>query len=215
VTLERETRPARGWRRESLEPIGPDWLVAGVAALGVLIAAYLTFAKWSGGGALFCSAGSSCDLVQASVYSRFLGLPTALWGAVLYAVVAGLALSPPSPRRWRVAFLVAAAGAAFSLYLTAVSAFVLRALCGYCLASNAVALTLAALLLARYPAPSGWRPATRLARMLVLGSVTGLAIVLVAGGYFAWRPAETGEIYRHTLASHLASTGAVFYGSFW
>src|SRR5213593_875474 len=134
---------ARRGRRRDPEPRAAespraDLLVMLLAVAGLVVAGYLTWLKWAGKGALFCVAGSGCDLVQASRYAVFIGVPTALWGAVLYAamgVLGGLGLTP---RRWLAAFLLAASGVGFSVYLTALSLFVVGGACVYCLASGAI-----------------------------------------------------------------------------
>ena len=46
--------------------IAPEWIVAGLAAFGLLLTGYLAAVAWSGGGAAFCTAGSGCDVVQQS-----------------------------------------------------------------------------------------------------------------------------------------------------
>ncbi len=116
---------------------GVDWLVVGLAGAGFLVAGYLTWLKWANRGAFLCVAGSGCDLVQASRYSIFLGVPTALWGAVLYVAIGVLGGLGLTTSRWMAAFLVAAGGVGFSAYLTALSFFVLGGACVYCLASAA------------------------------------------------------------------------------
>ena len=65
--------------------------MVGLSAVGVVVAAYLTWLKWGGHGAAFCEAGTGCDLVQASRYATFIGVPTALWGVALYAAIGILA----------------------------------------------------------------------------------------------------------------------------
>src|SRR6185503_10583793 len=69
----------------------PDLPVLVIALAGLAVAGYLAWIKWSGAGALFCTAGSGCDIVQASRYATFLGAPTALWGALAYLAIALLA----------------------------------------------------------------------------------------------------------------------------
>src|SRR6266540_5012676 len=80
-----------GGRRESEQRVaeapGTDWLVVALSAAGLLVSGYLTWLKLAGRGAVFCVAGSGCDLVQASRYAVFLGVPTALWGAALYTAI--------------------------------------------------------------------------------------------------------------------------------
>ncbi|HEY7040301.1 MAG TPA: vitamin K epoxide reductase family protein, partial [Methylomirabilota bacterium] len=88
-------------------PAKPDYVVVGLAAAGFAIAVYLTWLKWSGGNATFCLSGSGCDVVQASRYGTLLGLPTALWGALLYAAIGALAAIGLTATRWDWAFCLA------------------------------------------------------------------------------------------------------------
>src|SRR5678815_5983899 len=77
----------------------PDWVLSGLAAAGMLVAAYLTWLKLSGSGAALCVTGSGCDIVQASRYATFLWVPTALWGLATYVaigVLAWMGLTPVS-----------------------------------------------------------------------------------------------------------------------
>ncbi len=53
--------------------------------------------------------------MQSSRYAAFLGAPTAAWGALLYALVVGLALGGFTVRRWLAVFAMVAAAVAFSL----------------------------------------------------------------------------------------------------
>lgn len=193
----------------------PDWPVAAVAAAGLLIAGYLAAAKLAAGSAPFCAAGSGCEAVQASRYAVFLGLPTALWGAALYAAIGGLALLGLDARRWLAAFLLAVAGVSFSVLLTALQLFIIGAVCAYCLLSAGIAIALFAVLLVRLPVSAERRPALRPARLLALGAVTALAtVVLGAGGFALGGPREAGG-YQEALARHLAESGAVMYGAYW
>ena len=96
----------------------PDWVVSGLAAAGMVVAAYLTWLKMSGGGAALCVAGSGCDIVQASRYATFLWVPTALWGLAVYVAIGALAWIGLGGRNWLIAFVLAAGGVGFSLYLT-------------------------------------------------------------------------------------------------
>jgi uncharacterized membrane protein len=192
---------------------GPSWPVALLALAGLGVAAYLTWLKVTGNPAVFCSPGSGCDIVQASRYGTLLGLPTALWGGILYAAVAGLALAGLTPRPWQIAFLLAAAGAGFSLYLTALSLFVLGATCVYCLLSMAIALALTGFLAWLRPAPVGRRAATRWSRLGIQAAAAAVGAVLAGAFVFAGQGSSTAE--QQALARHLADTKAVMYGAFW
>src|SRR5262249_37061109 len=132
---------ASGGRRrapQQLEVIAPspDWLVVGLSILGLVVASYLTWLKWAARGAFLCTAGSGCHLVQASRYSLFIGVPTALWGALLYVAVGVLAVLGLTQQRWLAAFLLASAGVGFSAYLTWLSMTDVGGTCVYCLASG-------------------------------------------------------------------------------
>ena len=203
--------------RRSAEPESPprDWWVVALSAIGLLVAGYLTVNKWSGGSALFCTAGSGCDIVQASRYAVILGLPTAAWGAGLYAAVGALALLGLPPRRWLAAFLLAVAGASFSLYLTYLSIFAIGATCAYCLASAGIALGLFGLLLLRRPPVTGRRSPVRLARVVALGSATAVATVVLGAAVFATLEPKEEAAYQESLARHLKASGAVMYGAYW
>jgi len=187
----------------------PSWTVAGLALLGLAVSAYLTWLKLTGNAALFCRPGSGCEAVQSSRYGTFLWVPTAAWGAVFYAVIAALALWGLSLTRWRIAFLLAAAGVGFSIYLTALSVFAVHATCPYCLLSTAIALVLLALLVWQKPAGSRrhWGP------LVVQGVLSAGAAVLFGAFVFAGQLETSPE--QLALARHLADTKAVMYGAYW
>jgi uncharacterized membrane protein len=203
--------------RRGARPEAPrrDWLVAGLAAAGLLVAGSLAAAKIAAGSAPFCAAGSGCETVQASRYAVFLGVPTALWGAGLYAVIGALALLGLDARRWLAAFLLAVAGVSFSGYLTALQVFVIGAVCAYCLLSAGIAAALLGVLLVRRPSPTGRRSSVRPARVAALGVLTAVATVALGAAGFALGGSRETSGYREALARHLAETGAVMYGAYW
>jgi len=188
--------------------------VVAVAGAGVVVAGYLTVTKFMGGTAAFCTAGGGCDAVQASRYAMLLGVPTALWGALAYAAIAGLAAAGLTAARWQAAFLIAAGAVGFSAYLTWLSAFVVQALCAYCLTSGAIAVGLLAVLLWRPPAIAGRRSPMRPARLVTLGGVAALGAIVLGAGIFAANPESSDPTYREALARHLTDKGIVMYGAF-
>ncbi len=192
-----------------------DWWVAALAAAGIAVAGYLAVTKWTSATALFCAAGGGCDAVQASRYAVFLGLPTAAWGAGLYAAIGALALTGLPARRWLAAFLLAVAGVAFSAYVTYLSLFVLRAACGWCLASAAIALGIFGTLLWRRPEAMGRRSPVRPARLVGLGLAMAVATVVVGAAVFAIPEPKQAAAFQEALAGHLKASGAVFYGAYW
>ncbi len=193
-------------------PARPDLLVTGLAAAGFAIAAYMTWLKWAGGSAAFCLSGSGCDIVQSSRYAMLLGVPTALWGAALYAAIGGLAAMGLGPRRWRWAFHLAAAGVGVSVYLTALSVLVIHATCAYCLASTALMLAIFLVLWWRRAALPGRR--ATIASLVAGGLVVAVLAPFGAAFIFAM-PSSAGSGSEAALARHLRESGAVMYGAYW
>ncbi|MDQ3863117.1 MAG: vitamin K epoxide reductase family protein [Actinomycetota bacterium] len=108
-----------------------------LAALGLLISAYLTWTHFAGL-APICTAGSDgCETVQSSRYATMLGVPVALLGVIAYG---GLIFSAAL---WGevgiyLGLLISLVGTLFSAYLTYLELFVISALCQWCLASAAI-----------------------------------------------------------------------------
>jgi uncharacterized membrane protein len=192
------------------------WPLLGLSGLGMALAGYLTLTAWFGAKPAFCTEGSSCDIVQGSHWGTLLGQPVAFWGFLTYAA---LALVVWRVRReavqWQLAWLAALAGLAVSLYLTAISLLVIKAACGYCLASLAVMAAIVAVLALRRPegiAGFGWG-----GWLLQTG---GAALVLIVvlhlhySGVFS-KAAGPEDPYLRDLALHLEKAGAKFYGAYW
>jgi len=207
-------------RGETTEPAPtvqgkPDWIVVGLALLGLGVAGYLTALKLGGNQAFLCRDGSGCDMVQASRYSLLAGVPTAMWGAGVYLAIAVLAAMPRTVRRWQSIFMLAAAAVAFSIYLTILSVFVIGATCPYCLASGAIAVALLATIVVRRPRGEGKEAAAyRPGKLAFLGITAGGLAVLVGAFIFA-ADFSTPEGYQLALARHLTASKVIFYGAFW
>ena len=193
-------------------PARPDFLVVGLAAAGFVIAAYLTWLKWTGGNATFCLSGSGCDIVQSSRYGTLLGVPTALWGALLYAAIGALAALGLTRERWTWAFYLAAAGVGVSVYLTALSLLVIHATCAYCLASTALMLAILLVLWWRRAGLPGRRPKLS---SVIAGGVTAAVLVPLGAAFIFAAPSGGGSGFEAALARHLREKGAVMYGAYW
>jgi uncharacterized membrane protein len=121
-----------------------------LALVGLLIALYLWLYKLGFIGTLQCGTGS-CEYVQTSRYAELLGMPVAFYGVGGYAVLFVVGLAGVQPRfvaDRRVALLLAALsslGLAFTVYLTYIELFVLRAVCRWCVASAVIITALWAL----------------------------------------------------------------------
>ena len=121
-------------------------LVALLAALGAILATYLTLYKLGYIGQLACAIGS-CERVQTSRWSVLFGIPVAGWGVgyyllVLVVAVAGTQESLADSRAMSSALVALTAwGVIFSSYLTYLELFVIRGICEYCV-SSAILVTL-------------------------------------------------------------------------
>lgn len=182
----------------------------------MLLSGYLSVVEWAGARPVACGAGSSCDVVQSSRYAVLLGFPVAAWGLGAYLALATVALTVRrAATHWFLSLLVSGTGLAVSLYLTAVSFWVIEAACVWCLASLAVMAACFGVALVQrpdaLPAPSARRAFAGVA----------LAAVLLPGGlhlYYqhgAGAAPETGDPRLRALADHLSETGARFYGAAW
>ena len=115
-------------------------IVAALALAGIFISLYLTLYKLGVIGELSCTIGS-CETVNTSKWSRFLGLPVAAWGLLFYLDVFVVALIGTLPRfedeRVISIVLVAetAVGVLFSAWLTYLELAVIHAICIWCVTS--------------------------------------------------------------------------------
>jgi uncharacterized membrane protein len=121
-------------------------IVAALALAGIFISLYLTLYKIGVIGELSCTIGS-CETVNTSKWSKFLGLPVAAWGLLFYLDVFVVALVG-TMRRFEfepaISFVLvgeAAVGVLFSAWLTYLELGVIHAICIWCVTS-AVIVTL-------------------------------------------------------------------------
>lgn len=122
--------------------------VAVLALFGALDAAYLLLGKLGYVGSLECSISRGCDMVNASSYSQFLGVPVAgigLAGYVALFLVAIVSLQP----RWLsdkrpdlLLTLLSGIAVAFTVYLTYAEVVILGAICQWCVVSQIIILVI-------------------------------------------------------------------------
>ena len=116
-----------------------------LSLLGLFVSAYLYLYKIGLIGSLACGTGG-CETVQASSWSRFLGVEVALIGVIGYAALLIVSLVSLQPRlaeaRWPATLLTALAGGgvAFTAYLTYLELFVIHAVCRWCVGSASIIL---------------------------------------------------------------------------
>ena len=117
-----------------------------LAAVGASIAGYLLYVRQTGG-APVCATGG-CETVQNSPYAELLGVPVAALGLVGFAALFAAALARGDSARLTQA-TVALAALGFSGYLMYVQLGVIHAVCQWCLITDALMTTIAALALLR------------------------------------------------------------------
>ncbi|MBI3286570.1 MAG: vitamin K epoxide reductase family protein [Chloroflexi bacterium] len=116
------------------------WGIPILTALGMGISGYLLAIDLTGDPAL-CLGSADCEVVSTSPYARIMGVPVALLGLGLYAILLVISLAPsrlpqPLPLYSLLAIYgLSLAGVLFSAYLTYIEVFVLRAICPWCVAS--------------------------------------------------------------------------------
>ena len=204
--------------RESVLPIpirtAPNWILLSLALIGMGLTVYLTVSAWKGQALAGCTAGSGCDAVLGSQWSRLIGLPTSLWGFLAYASLAAIAFIKRADLHWKLSWIVSLFGALYSIYLTGISLVELKAACPYCLSS--LVLMIAILSVTTYQRPAGlakfsWSP--WLAKTVSAGFVVILAVHLNYAGI--WSSAGDNDPQLSALAQHLTKIDAKFYGASW
>jgi uncharacterized membrane protein len=118
-----------------------------ISLAGLFLGAYLTLYKVGVIGALACNVGS-CEQVQTSRWSVFLGVPVATWGVGFYLLMLVLSIAGLQPRfsdsrqLSLVVMLLAGWGVVFTAWLNYLEAFVIHAWCEWCLGSAAMVVLL-------------------------------------------------------------------------
>jgi uncharacterized membrane protein len=121
------------------------FILIGLSIIGLAVAGYLTYSALTLSDAL-CAPGGGCDTVRQSEYSKVAGVPVALIGLLGYLGILGvLLLEEPveffADNGPMLVFGMSLIGFIYSLYLTYLELYVIRAICPWCVAS-AVIMTL-------------------------------------------------------------------------
>ena len=205
---------ARNKRKPEKPPerVSPNILLAILGALGLTLTTVLLAISMTKSSLPYCSSGSGCDVVQSSRWSTLLGLPITVWGWAVYAILTSVALFvTKKATRWRTAIFFATIAFGVSLYLNAISIWVIDAICLYCIASL-ILVTAIYFLTWRadgLPGFGGWRMGSSVAALLVIGLLT-----LHYDGVFD-TAAGPEDPYLQALAEHLSGADAKFYGAYW
>lgn len=119
-------------------------LIPFVAFAGLLVAAYLAYVETQAVEAV-CGPVGDCNAVQTSPYAYLFNVPLGVIGAGGYLVILGLWTWMRRGASIAAPLLLGAStfGLLFSIYLTYLEPFVIRAVCAWCLASAAIMALLA------------------------------------------------------------------------
>ncbi len=108
-----------------------------LSAIGIAIAAYLTYVHYAELDPVCVGGGGGCERVQNSEYAELAGIPVAVIGLLGYMAVGAASLGR-GERSLLAAAVLALSGAGFSVYLTYLELFVIDAICQWCVASLVV-----------------------------------------------------------------------------
>jgi uncharacterized membrane protein len=212
----RLARKSKGQKRREESTAQPrltrDIMLAILAIAGLLLTTGLLVLSVTKTSLPYCGSGSGCDIVQASRWSLLFGIPVALWGWGFYLFVTiSATLKMKKYTRSRVLIWLASVAFGVSLYLNAISLWVIDATCGYCLVSLSLVCAIYAL---------SWRSN----RVLKLGSwrlgssvASVLLVVFLHLNFSGMFDSASGpeDPYLRNLAEHLSTNNAKFYGAYW
>ena len=205
------TSGSTGSERSSKSTPSLDLVLLVLAVAGMLLTAYLSYVATFEEHAAYCGEGSGCDLVQASRWATFLGVPMALWGMLTYVVMAGLIWrGRRKPNSWTGLLFVAICGFFISAYLTVISVVEIEATCPYCLGSFGIITTI--MILAVWRRPSEW--VTTLKEGVILGVIIVSLLHMHYSGVFS-EAAGPEDPQLQALAIHLSESGVKFFGAYW
>jgi uncharacterized membrane protein len=127
----------------SLPSSAQTWAIPILALLGLGVALYLAYVEIVHVEAV-CGPVGECNIVQSSPYAQILGIPIAVLGTLNYlgVIVLWAIQKYASGRLVNVSALgllgLTLFGTLFSIYLTCLELFVIRAVCAWCLSSAAI-----------------------------------------------------------------------------
>ena len=222
-TTPREEAPAREKpkKNKKQKPVmqkmeGPNWVLTGLAAAGMILTAYLVITGWLDKAPVLCADGSSCDIVQQSRWGTFLALPTAFWGFLTYSALLYIGINVRNTgTHWKSALTVSMIGLGYSIYLISISLLVIEAACAYCIASFSLMSVIFGVVTFQRPKGLPKFDYMGFAKQTVI-----ITAVIVGGMHMHYSGifdpmAGPEDPFLKGLAVHLTEEQAVIYGAYW
>lgn len=176
------------------------WPMRIVSVSAAALSAMLLYQSLSGADVPGCGAGSSCDEVLSSPWSKVLGIPVAAPAILVYlaALAATFLVTSASLRTrslgWRVLIFASLLAAAAGVWFTTVQVMHLGQLCKWCTATHAHGVVLAILVLVAAPlSREHGRVSPAGAGLLVVGAC---AAVVALAAVQTLSPTSTMRVYR-------------------
>lgn len=215
-------------------------LIGSIAVLGMIVTAYLTWVKLSHDGV--CGT-EGCEIVLTSPYANVGDFPLTGLGFLGYLSVAIMAFAPslfnPKTNKsahtqinnltWLGLFIAGVGMAIFSCYLMYLLAFVINAVCPFCIASAIFTFSIFGLAIVGHD----WED---IGQVVFIGMATGLLSILVSLIFYntaigpaidsvspktqptvgiGWPITSTSGSAETKLAKYLTEKGAKMYGAYW
>jgi len=122
-------------------------IIQAASIIGLLVSGYLAYVKLFHV-AIYCTPGlGNCETVNSSRYSILFGIPLGVWGlmgyiALFLLITFGKKIHFLSENVDLTVFAISLGGFLFSIYLTTLELFVIKAICQWCILSAVMMTTI-------------------------------------------------------------------------
>ncbi len=197
-----------------------DWKDKSTIALsviGILLSLYLTINYFGGSDISYCVTGTDCDVVKKSAYSKIFGIPVSALGIIGYgAIIISSLTSLSKKNRWNLLFVFSTLGFAFSIYLTYLELYIIKAICSYCVVSAIIISLILFLVISK---KSVMAPKVSFAKSFLIFMFVSVLVVAISYSAQSPDPNSAGHLgesnsQQINLAKHISKYGAVMYGAY-
>jgi uncharacterized membrane protein len=184
-------------------------LILILSGLGMLLSAYLTYTHITLAETSFCLTGGGCDIIKSSSFSRIFRVPVPLFGLIGYLLIGTMTYARFNDGKIYFIYYISLAGLAFSIYLTYIELFVLKAICAFCVGSALIMLSIFICILLTKE--------IKLTNLKNSVATVLISIFVFGSSYLSHSDALSVKPASQTvtdLAQHLSKTGSFMYGSY-